>query len=108
MNLFEGIPKDLPEKLTIDLFKSESLRIERIVSQGHSSEADFWYDQAEHEWVVVLQGKAELEYECGEVKSLNTGDCELIPAHSKHRVKSTSVEPKCIWLAIFFDGETNG
>jgi hypothetical protein len=26
---------------------------ERIISHDHASPADFWYDQARHEWVIV-------------------------------------------------------
>jgi hypothetical protein len=31
------------------------VRIERIISHGHASPADFWYDQPQHEWVIVLR-----------------------------------------------------
>ena len=108
MNLFADIPQDLPEELFSEIFKNESLRIERIVSKGHSSDPDFWYEQDEHEWVIVLQGEAELEYADGAVKRLQPGDYVLIPAVCKHRVKSSSVEPRCIWLALFFKGDLNG
>jgi cupin 2 domain-containing protein len=107
MNLFEDIPQELPEELLTPLLNQKRVRIERIVSQGHCSDSDFWYDQVEHEWLSVLQGSAEFEYEDGSVKTLSTGDCAFIPAHLKHRVKSTSLEPKCIWLAVFFAEDAN-
>ena len=33
-------------------------KIERIVSRGHASPEDFWYDQEENEWVMVVKGTA--------------------------------------------------
>ena len=43
-NLFSNIPEHLPEELTTVFQKGRGIRIERIVSQGHSSPAGFWYD----------------------------------------------------------------
>ena len=59
-NLFSNIPSNLPEELIETLIQSDGVRIERIVSHGHASPEGFWYDQDEHEWVVVLQGAARL------------------------------------------------
>ena len=56
-------------------------RIERIVSQGHASPEGFWYDQDEPEWVALLQGAAELEFEDGRRHSMGAGDWLAIPAH---------------------------
>jgi len=110
-NLFEGVPadlsedlsEDLPEEITRTLLTAEGLRIERIVSTGQSSPEGFWYDQDEHEWVVLLSGSAGLELE-GEpcVHKLAPGDFMLIPAHQKHRVAWTDTDVPTIWLAVFF------
>jgi cupin 2 domain-containing protein len=48
-NLFTDLPSAIPEELTDVLASSNSVRIERIVSTGHSSPKEFWYDQDEHE-----------------------------------------------------------
>jgi len=102
-NLFEEIPAFLPEELMQILVQQPGLRIERIVSAGHCSPPDFWYDQAEHEWVLVLQGAAVLEFEDGTPACpLRRGEHRLIPAHQRHRVRWTSAEEPTIWLAIFF------
>ncbi len=77
------------------------VRIERIVSEGHVSPENFWYDQSEAEWVIVLQGNAELEFMNHVRIELSPGDWIFIPAHEKHRVTYTSGNPKCIWLAVF-------
>ena len=79
------------------------VRIERIVSEGHVSPVDFWYDQSESEWVIVLQGYAELEFMNHGRIELSCGDWVMIPAHDKHRVTYTSANPKCIWLAVFMN-----
>ena len=85
-------------------------RIERIVSEGHVSPEGFWYDQDEPEWVALLQGTAELEFEDGRRHPMEAGDWLAIPAHERHRVAYTSSAPPCVWLAVFGAGspETAG
>ncbi len=80
-------------------------RVERIVSEGHASPDGFWYDQEEWEWVAVLQGSAELEFEERGRVPLSAGQWVLIPAHARHRVTRTSAEPQCVWLAVFGKNE---
>ena len=83
-NLFTNLPSDLPDELFTTLLEASNLRIERIVSHGHSSPEGFWYDQDEHEWVVVLQGAARLQLEDKTIE-LRPGDYINLPAHTKHR-----------------------
>ena len=102
-NLFAEIPDRLPEELTDVLVQSSSVRIERIVSGGHSSPPDFWYDQDEHEWVVVLKGEAQLVLESqSEPVELKPGDAINIPAHCRHRVERTTPDEPTVWLAVFY------
>lgn len=98
-----SLPAELPmtEELTEIIFRKRGFCMERILSTGQTSPPGFWYDQAEDEWVAVLQGDASLQWEDGSLTELHTGDWLLIPAHKKHRVECTSVNPPCIWLAIF-------
>jgi len=79
-----------------------NVRIERIVSTGHTSPEGFWYDQAEHEWVTVLSGRAKLRYEDGLEVELGPGDAASIPAHTRHRVEWTSPNAPTVWLAFFW------
>ena len=102
-SLFSSIPADLPEELQQSLLSGGKFRMERIVSHGQVSPEDFWYDQQEHEWVLLLQGEAEIEYDDGSRRVLKSGDCELIPSHKRHRVAFTSFEQQTIWLALFFE-----
>ena len=101
MNLFEKLPHNLPEELTETLAKSQHVRIERIVSTGQASPDGFWYDQPEHEWVVVLKGEAVLEFE-NHSQQLFPGDHVLIPPRQKHPVASTSDQEPTVWLAVFY------
>jgi cupin 2 domain-containing protein len=101
MNLFSDIPKEFPEELVEVLAESGSIRIERIVSDGHASPDGFWYDQEQNEWVLLLSGSAVLEFENRTVE-MNPGDHVLISAHQRHRVESTSQTEKTIWLAVFY------
>lgn len=78
-------------------------RIERIVSRGHATADGEWYDQPEHEWVLLLSGSAGLRFE-GErrVHILKPGDCVDIPPHLRHRVEWTHPVEETLWLAVFY------
>ncbi len=102
-NLFADLPESLPHELIEVLIENEIVRIERIVSHGHVSPEGFWYDQLEHEWVVVLKGEAKLLFENdGEPLHLKSGDHVLIHAHQKHRVEWTTTDEPTIWLAVYY------
>ena len=57
-NLFSEIPADLSGELFEPILAADAIRIERIVSLGHTSAEEFWHDQDESEWIVVLAGAA--------------------------------------------------
>jgi len=79
------------------------VRIERILSKGHSSPPDFWYDQEQHEWVLLVAGEARLRFERDDhVLHLKPGDYVNIAAHEKHRVEWTTESTETIWLAVFY------
>lgn len=101
-NLYDDIPAALPQEVYTELLKSGSVRIERILSLGQASPESGWYDQDEHEWVLVLQGEGELTFENGDCIRLAAGDCLNIPAHSRHRVSWTDPTQVTIWLAVFY------
>ena len=47
---------------------------------GEANAETFWYDQIEHEWVIVLSGRAKLRYERDEtLVELGPGDAAFIP-----------------------------
>jgi cupin 2 domain-containing protein len=100
-NLFTDLPSNLPDELFETLLSAANLRIERIVSHGHASPPNFWYDQEQHEWVLVLQGAARLRIE-SEMIEMKTGDFVSIPAHTRHRVDWTTPDSPTIWLAVHY------
>ena len=97
-NIFADLPQRSDAESFFSLFQSGSTKIERVVSRSHSSPPDFWYDQPEDEWVIVLLGAAILEFEGGESVELKAGDYLTLPRHVRHRVARMSVET--IWLAV--------
>ncbi|WP_417849673.1 cupin domain-containing protein [Thalassoglobus sp.] len=102
-NLFQNLSAALPDEMIETLIETETVRIERIVSDGHASPPGFWYDQPEHEWVVILSGSGELRFDDSEeVIELKPGDFINIPAHRKHRVEATDANEKTVWLAVFY------
>ncbi len=80
------------------------MRIERIISHGHASAANFWYDQPQHEWVIDLKGAARLQFEDGMVE-MKPRDFVNIPDHKKHRVEWTTPDEPTVWLGVFYGGE---
>jgi cupin 2 domain-containing protein len=104
-NLFTYLPDAKAAEIIETVLTDETIRIERIVSAGQSSAPDFWYNQDMDEWVVLLQGKAEVEFMDGRLIRLEKGDYIHIPAGEKHRVKKTSRRPVCIWLAIHYSSK---
>ena len=100
-NLFEDLPATLPAELFQSLLTAPNLRIERIVSKGHASERNSWYDQEQHEWVLLMQGAARLQFEDRSL-DLRPGDYVNIPAHTPHRVDWTAPDMFTIWLAVHY------
>lgn len=100
-NLFADIPADLPEELIQTILSRPNIRIERIVSHGHASPDGFWYDQPQHEFVVLLQGAARLRFE-DDLIEMKPGSYIDIPAHRRHRVEWTSPDVPTVWLAIHY------
>ncbi len=101
-NLNDDIPAELPQEIFSDLLTAGSVRIERILSRGQTSPESGWYDQDEHEWVLVLQGGGELTFDNGDVIRLGPGDYLNIPAHCRHRVSWTDPDQTTLWVAVFY------
>ena len=101
-NLLAGIPRALAEEWSERLAGNDGARVERIVSRGHASPPDFWYDQTQSEWVMVVQGSARLRFDDGTVVELRAGDHTTIPPHARHRVDATAPDQDTVWLAVFF------
>jgi cupin 2 domain-containing protein len=91
------------EELFETLLKNPHVRIERIVSHGHSSPPGFWYDQEMNEWVIVLKGRGRLLFEgSGSIVEMKAGDYVEIPAHTRHRVEWTDPDEDTVWLAVYY------
>jgi cupin 2 domain-containing protein len=82
-NLFSGINAErLDGEVVTPLREQPGLRIERIVSTGQASPPDFWYDQPETEWVVLLKGEAGLLLQGEDVpRVVKPGDWITLPPH---------------------------
>jgi cupin 2 domain-containing protein len=102
-NILSRIPANLPDEFFEDIVAAGTVKIERIISEGHSSPPGFWYDQERSEWVVLLRGNAGILFEgSDETLVLKPGDWINIPAHKKHRVEWTDPDEKTIWLAVHY------
>jgi cupin 2 domain-containing protein len=105
-NLFAGLPvaQEAAERIE-SLLARPGLRIERIVSSGQSSPPDFWYEQVDAEWVLLVSGEALLRFEDeAEARRLVAGDWLLIEAMRRHRVEWTAPATPTVWLAVHHPG----
>ncbi len=101
-NIYNPIPDDLSNEAFEILAQNASVKIERIISKGHTSPVTGWYDQDSAEWVIVLTGQASIAFENDTIVELKQGDYINIPAHNKHKVVSTSADTETIWLAVHY------
>lgn len=77
------------------LLRHKGLVIERIVSSSKIESQQ--YLQAQDEWVLLLQGEAELDI-AGKRLQLKAGDYVFIPSAIPHTVLSAS--QGALWLAV--------
>lgn len=103
-NLFENFGNGkYPEEIFEELLTRPGIRIERIISTGQTSPPGFWYDQDMAEWVVLLSGTAELQFEDEkEPQKMTPGDWVHIAPHRRHRVNWTDSSRPSVWLAIHY------
>lgn len=103
-NLLSDTPASLPEERFDTLLVRPGFRIERIVSTGHASPPDFWYDQPQDEWVCVIAGSASLVIENeAEPRMMKPGDWIELPARLRHRVEWTDSAQPTVWLAVHIE-----
>ena len=102
-NLFDDIPSQPRDEVLTELVSMSGVKIERIVSNGHTTSPDVWYDQDWAEWVSIVSGAAAILFD-GEIepRQLKRGDYLLIPRHSRHQVIWTDPAQPTIWLAVHF------
>jgi cupin 2 domain-containing protein len=100
-NIFNDIPATLQGELFQTLAESGAVRIERIVSAGHSTKTGEWYEQDWDEWVLLVSGGAALLFDGDSAPMiLKPGDYMMIPAGCRHRVEQSDASQKTVWLAV--------
>ena len=101
-NIFKNIPASLPNELFEEIVAAHGMKIERIISYGHTTPQNEWYDQNRDEWVMVLRGEAILSFFDGDDVKMRAGDYITIHAHQKHRVSWTKPDEETLWLALHY------
>lgn len=107
VSIFDSLDVNFSQETVSEICRMAggTVRIERIVSLGQCSPPDFWYDQTEDEWVVLLTGQARLSVweDQGRAKEVALGPgCQVyLPAHCRHRVEWTTPDEPTVWLAVF-------
>lgn len=99
-NLFtDAAPPHEGERFDI-LHSHRNLVVERIVSSATLAPQE--YIQPQDEWVLLLQGEANLQV-AGESISLKSGDYLFLPAGVPHTVEHTS--KGALWLTVHLHPE---
>ncbi len=107
-NIFSFFYDPSPEEIFETIINTNQFKIERIISNGQSTDKGNWYNQDRSEWVIVLKGSAGLIFEDNrKVVIMKPGDYINIPAHKKHRVEWTDPEGETIWLAVHYQNDTS-
>lgn len=94
-NVFKNIKFSEEREIEEKIYEDDSLKIIRTMSLN---QVTGFYDQEELEIVFLLGGLAEIEYDNGEIISLEKGDTLEIKPHEIHRVRS---QDRAVWLCIF-------
>lgn len=81
-----------------ELFEKDAVKIKKITSPKNFKSEIFIQD--EDEWVIVLQGSAELEIS-GEKINLKKDDHVFIPRKAPHQILKTSGDTETVWLAVY-------
>jgi hypothetical protein len=103
LNLLSGPCPAAGQERIDPLLVAGPLRLELIHSCAFANPPGFWYDQSESEWVMLLQGSAQLRFaDESEVRQLHPGDSLLISPGRRHRVEATDLAPGTRWLALFW------
>ncbi len=103
--LWDGLVARHKDEFIEFLIDRAGVKLERIISHGQTTPPGTWYDQDTDEWVVLLKGRASLEFDNGSSVHLTEGDYLLIPAGLRHRVSYTSKHPPCVWLALHLSNQ---
>jgi len=102
-NIIDKTPHILKDELFTTLVKNNNFTIERIVSQGHITPSNKWYDSAKNEWVIVIKGEGKILFDDNSDEIvMKKGDYINIPPHKRHRVTYTSPSENTIWLAVHY------
>lgn len=94
-NVFKNIKFSSDGEIEEKIYEDEGLKIIRTVSLD---QVTGFYDQEELEFVFLLRGKAQIEYDDGRIIKLEKGDTLEIRPHEIHRV---SWQEEAVWLCIF-------
>ena len=97
-NLMDVASRSAHDEIFEDVLRRPGVRIERIVSRGHTTPPEQPFLQEWDEWVLLLEGAARVEFRDLTEHALTAGDHLLIPAGMPHRVTCTA-DPT-IWLAV--------
>lgn len=95
-NLYKSEKPAENDEIFSTLFHNEILKIESI--RSNLKTAGQLYDQEENEWILLLEGEAQLDI-ANEIRYMSAGDYLFLPKHTIHRVLSTS--ENALWLCIF-------
>lgn len=101
--LTADLPSARDGEVFTDLLARPGVRIERIVSQGQATPPDAPLVQGWDEWVLLVDGAAELGIGDAPPVRMRPGDYRWIGAGEPHWVTWTPDDRPTVWLAVHLD-----
>jgi hypothetical protein len=74
-NVSANLPPSQSEEVFQEIIQGERFKLERIISFGQATAVGQWYDQEQHEW-VVLQIQLDVEVQCRRLNQ-QTNSCKF-------------------------------
>ncbi len=104
-SLLANLPTDLSQEFFKEIINTGYIRIEQIVSNGHTSPKLVWYDQDENEWVVVIKGAGELT---NEVTLPEADVMRFVRMDKKFIGKDATLAGPLRWICVYLEIEGDG
>ena len=102
-NFFQNLSSVPAEEVFEPIIADDSIKIERIISNGQATPQGQWLAQDKDEWVILLKGSAGIMFKDDDaVHVLTAGDYLHIKAHVQHRVQWTAAQEATVWLAVHY------
>lgn len=91
--------------LVESLLESNIIKVQRVVAQGQASNPGVYCPQPDNDFLIMLKGQMDLDYEQSSKVSLRPEDFIVTTEGQTNRIDSTSRNEDSVWLKVNFMGQ---